>query len=150
MKPTGILLINLGTPDAPNAPEVRRYLREFLSDPRVLDMSAISRSLLLNLVILPFRPKQSAEAYRKVWTERGSPLLFHSQDHADKLSVELGEGYAVELAMRYQSPSIPQALDNLLSKGVEHIIVFPLFPQLIRKHHFLKQYRLRSLLPQYL
>ena len=79
---TGLLLINLGTPAEPTTPAVRRYLRQFLSDPRVIDINPVGRALLLYLFILPFRPRRSAEAYRKVWTERGSPLLFHSQDLA--------------------------------------------------------------------
>src|SRR4051812_40305795 len=76
----GLLLINLGTPDAPDPTSVRRYLREFLSDPRVLDINPLGRAALLHLVILPTRPRKSAAAYQKVWTERGSPLLAHSQD----------------------------------------------------------------------
>ena len=81
-EPTGLLLVNVGTPDAPTTGAVRRYLREFLSDPRVIDISPVARALLLNLVILPFRSPRSAAAYRKIWTDRGSPLHFHSQDLA--------------------------------------------------------------------
>src|SRR5580700_5162429 len=100
--PTGLLLINLGTPDAPTTPAVRRYLREFLSDPRVVDIGAVGRSLLLNLVILPTRPAKSAHAYQQVWdAERGSPLLAHSKDLARGVAQALGEGWRVELAMRY-------------------------------------------------
>ena len=73
----GLLLINLGTPESPKPADVRTYLREFLSDPRVIDVGALQRWLVLNLLILPFRPRRSAEAYEKIWTERGSPLLFH-------------------------------------------------------------------------
>ena len=83
----GLLLLNLGTPDEPTAPAVRRYLREFLSDPRVLDINPVGRAALLNLVILPRRPAQSAEAYRKIWDPtRGSPLLFHSQDLTERVA----------------------------------------------------------------
>ena len=96
----GLLLVNLGTPEAPRTPEVRRYLREFLSDPRVFDMHPAKRVLVLELFILPFRPSRSAEAYRKIWGERGSPLLFHGQDLAAKMRARLGEDTAVELAMR--------------------------------------------------
>ena len=76
---TGALLLNLGTPDSPSVPDVRRYLREFLNDPRVIDIPALGRWLLLNLVILPFRPKKSAAAYAQIWTPEGSPLLLHSR-----------------------------------------------------------------------
>lgn len=125
----GLLLVNLGTPDAPLTAEVRRYLREFLSDPRVFDMHPVKRALVLNLFILPFRPRHSAEAYRKVWTERGSPLLFHGDDLVAKLRARLGPEVQVELGMRYQNPSIASALDRLRSAGTDRVIVFPLFPQ---------------------
>ncbi len=97
----GVLLINLGTPDAPRPREVRRYLREFLGDPRVLDMPAVLRWLLLEGVILPFRPAKSAAAYKQIWTEAGSPLLVHGRGLRDKLQARLGERVRVELAMRY-------------------------------------------------
>lgn len=125
----GLLLVNLGTPDAPETGPVRRYLREFLGDPRVLDIPWLWRKIVLELFILPFRPKQSAHAYRKVWTERGSPLLFHSQDLAAKVAAALGPGVQVELAMRYGRPSIRAALERFRAAGVERITVFPLFPQ---------------------
>ena len=125
----GLLLINLGTPDAPEVPAVRRYLREFLSDPRVLDMNPVARWLLLNLVILRKRPAQAAEAYRQVWTKRGSPLLFHGEDLARKMATQLGNEVRVELAMRYQSPSIARALLRLRDDGVDQVVAFPLFPQ---------------------
>jgi ferrochelatase len=126
--PTGLLLINLGTPDAPTTPAVRRYLREFLSDPRVVDIGAVGRSLLLNLVILPTRPAKSAHAYQQVWdAERGSPLLAHSKDLARGVAQALGEGWRVELAMRYGNPSIASALEAL--RGCERIVVMPLYPQ---------------------
>ena len=125
----GLLLVNLGTPDAPRTAEVRRYLREFLSDPRVLDMPAPLRWLVLNLLILPFRPQRSAEAYAKVWTERGSPLLVHGRDLATKVQARLGGSAVVALAMRYGSPSIAEALDSFHRRGVRRIVVFPLYPQ---------------------
>jgi protoporphyrin/coproporphyrin ferrochelatase len=125
----GLLLINLGTPDTPKIADVRRYLREFLSDPRVLDIGPLRRWLLLNLVILPFRPRRSAEAYEKIWTERGSPLLFHSRDLAAKVQARCGDEIPVELGMRYGSPSIAGALDRLKAKGADRIVVFPLYPQ---------------------
>lgn len=127
---TALLLINLGTPDSAQVGDVRRYLREFLSDPRVIDINAFSRALLLNLVILPFRPRKSAEAYAKVFDQRGSPLLYHSEDLTQKVRERLAtQGVEVELAMRYGNPSISSALDRLQARGVERIIVFPLYPQ---------------------
>jgi ferrochelatase len=124
------MLVNLGTPEAPEAGPVRRYLREFLGDPRVLDMNPLGRWLLLHLVILPFRPRRSAAAYRKIWTERGSPLLAHARDLAAKVAAALGEGAAeVEVAMRYGAPSIASALERFRARGTDRIVVFPLFPQ---------------------
>jgi len=122
-------LLNLGTPDSTQVACVRRYLREFLSDPRVIDIPRLSRFLLLNLVILPFRPKASAEAYRKVWTDRGSPLMFHGTDLVDRVARALGDDAQVELAMRYQNPSVAAALDRFRAAGVGDIVVLPLFPQ---------------------
>jgi ferrochelatase len=126
---TGYLLINLGTPEKPQAPEVRRYLREFLSDPRVLDINPLGRWLLLNFIILPTRPKRSAAAYRKVWTAEGSPLLVHGRALAKGVQAALGPHVPVELAMRYQEPSIGRALTALRDAGVERIVALPLFPQ---------------------
>jgi ferrochelatase len=125
----GVLLVNLGTPDAPTPGAVRRYLREFLSDPRVLDIPAAGRWALLNLFILPFRPARSAAAYAKVWTARGSPLVVHGQDAAEALGRELGSTYRVELGMRYGSPSLEDALQKLWRAGVERLTVLPLYPQ---------------------
>ncbi|MBI3181274.1 MAG: ferrochelatase [Myxococcales bacterium] len=126
----GLLLVNLGTPDAPRAPEVRRYLREFLSDPLVIDLSPPARWALLQLVILPFRPSRSAEAYRKIWTEGGSPLLVHGRALAEAVAKELAAEYHVELGMRYGSPSVSSALAALRGRGVEELTVLPLYPQL--------------------
>jgi len=124
----GVLLINLGTPDAPEAPEVRRYLREFLNDPRVLDLHPLGRWLLLNLVILPFRPRRSAEAYRKVWTEEGAPLLVHSERLTQQIAQRLPDAHVV-LGMRYGKPSIGDAMRQLREQGCERILVAPLYPQ---------------------
>jgi ferrochelatase len=124
----GLLLINLGTPDEPTTPAVRRYLREFLGDPRVLDISAVGRAALLNLVILPTRPAKSAAAYRLIWdAERGSPLLYHSRDLAAGVAAALGTAWRVELAMRYGSPSIADGVAKLAACA--RIVVLPLFPQ---------------------
>ncbi len=128
--PHGLLLINLGTPEAPTTPAVRRYLREFLGDPRVLDINPIGRALLLNLIILPTRPAKSAHAYRQVWdSERGSPLMYHSKDLTAGVTAALGPAWQVQLAMRYGSPSIAAGLDALIAAKVDRIFVLPLFPQ---------------------
>lgn len=125
----GVLLLQLGTPDSTEVGDVRRYLREFLSDPRVLDIPAPARALLLNAVILPFRPRRSAEQYRKIWTEEGSPLLVHTQDLAEGLRRRLGDGYTVVVGMRYQNPTIESALAELATAGCEKIVIAPMFPQ---------------------
>lgn len=125
----GVLLVNLGTPDSTSTRDVRRYLKEFLLDPRVLDMATPLRHLLVRGVILPTRPRKSAEAYEKVWTDRGSPLLFHSHDLAEKMRERLGDDVMVEVAMRYQNPSIAFALDRMRRRGVDRIVVLPAFPQ---------------------
>ena len=125
----GLLLINLGTPEAPEPGPVRTYLREFLNDSRVLDIHPVGRAALLNLIILPRRPAQSAEAYGKIWTDRGSPLMVHSQDLAAGVAGKLGESWEVSLGMRYGSPSIASALLDLVDAGVERVIALPLYPQ---------------------
>ncbi len=126
---TGALLLNLGTPDSPSVPDVRRYLREFLNDPRVIDIPALGRWLLLNLIILPFRPKKSAAAYAKIWTPEGSPLLTHSRALTDAVGRELGPDWVVELGMRYGQPSIASALERLREANVSQLVALPLFPQ---------------------
>src|SRR5690606_28197647 len=127
---TGVLLVNVGTPDSPETGDVRKYLREFLMDKRVIDIPFISRWFLINFIVAPFRAPKSAKEYRKLWTERGSPLLFHAEDLRDKLLNQLDkEQYQIEIAMRYQSPSIQTALENLKKANVKKIIVLPLFPQ---------------------
>ena len=127
---TGLLLINLGTPEAPTTTAVRRYLREFLGDPRVIDINPVGRALLLNLIILPLRPAKSAHAYASIWdAKRGSPLLYHSRDLAAAVAEQLGPSWHVELAMRYGQPSLAGALDAFAAAEVERIVVLPLFPQ---------------------
>ncbi|RMH42941.1 MAG: ferrochelatase [Deltaproteobacteria bacterium] len=127
---TGLLLVNLGTPDRPEPGPVRRYLREFLSDPYVIDIAPVARWLLLNLIILPLRPRKSAAAYRAIWhPERGSPLLFHSRDLEAAVRARLDDDWTVALAMRYGAPSIRDGLIALRDAGVDRIVAFPLYPQ---------------------
>jgi len=128
-KKTGLLLVNLGTPASPRPVDVRPYLREFLMDPRVIDIPIWKRWPLVNLIIAPFRARTSGEAYSKVWTDRGSPLLFHGHDLVEKVRLRLGPEIAVELAMRYGNPSIQATLRRLTEAGVDRIVVFPLYPQ---------------------
>ncbi len=125
----GVLLVNLGTPNSPKTKDVRIYLREFLMDGRVIDIPFLSRFALVNFIIAPFRAPKSAHEYQKLWTAKGSPLMFHGVEVRNLLAAELGENFEVALAMRYQNPSIASAIENLLSKNVSEIIVLPLFPQ---------------------
>src|SRR5215468_968153 len=122
----GILLVNLGSPDSPSVPDVRRYLREFLMDERVLDVGWWARFFIVYFAILPTRPKQSAEAYHKIWTVEGSPLVVTSRNVTSQLQSKVNA--PVELAMRYQNPSIPSALRRLHQKGVDDLLLIPLFP----------------------
>ncbi len=128
-KKTGILISNLGTPDAPETAPVRRYLAQFLMDPAVVDIPAIARWLLVHGIILRTRPSKSAEAYKKIWTERGSPLLFHTLDLADRVREIVGGETPVAVGMRYGNPSIEKAVDELVARGVERIVFLPLYPQ---------------------
>ncbi|MCS6832920.1 MAG: ferrochelatase [Flammeovirgaceae bacterium] len=129
MTKKGILLVNLGTPDSTKVGDVRRYLREFLSDERVIDIHPLGRFLLVNFIIAPFRAPKSAHEYQKLWTEKGSPLKYHSLQLVELLQKELGDDYVVELAMRYQNPSIQSALEALKKHPLESLLVIPLFPQ---------------------
>lgn len=126
---TGVLLIQVGTPASPETRDVRKYLREFLSDPRVLDMPKAARFLLLNAVILPFRPKKSAAAYRKIWTDEGSPLTLHTTALAARVQEQLGEDVRVRAAMRYQEPSVASQLDALVNDGCTRLVLMPMYPQ---------------------
>jgi ferrochelatase len=126
---TGVLLINLGTPDSPKTSDVRKYLTQFLNDPRVIDISLVGRFVLVNGIIVPFRSSKSAKLYEKIWTKEGSPLLVNSLKMKGLLQKELGDDFIVELGMRYQSPSIESALNNLRKAQVSKIIMIPLYPQ---------------------
>jgi ferrochelatase len=130
--PKGVLLVNLGTPDAPETGPVRRYLREFLSDPRVIDIPRLARFLLLNLIILPLRPKKSAAAYASIWSHdglKGSPLLAHGRALQSKVQALLGRDYVVSLGMRYGNPSLHSAVNELERAGTTSFTCLPLFPQ---------------------
>ena len=126
---TGVLLFNLGTPAAPDRKSVARYLREFLSDPRVIDLPRWFWLPLLNLVIIPLRAGRSAKAYGKIWQEEGSPLLINSRNLAERLQAALGPSCHVELGMRYGDPTIHAAVKALKEREVDRIIVVPLYPQ---------------------
>lgn len=129
MNKTGVLLVNLGTPDSPEVKDVRRYLAEFLNDPRVIDIPSALRFILVNFIIVPFRAPKSAEVYKMLWTDKGSPILLYGESVREKLQKELGEEFDVELAMRYQNPSLDNVLASMRVKNYKKIIVIPLFPQ---------------------
>lgn len=126
---TGVLLVNLGTPRSPSPKDVYRYLIEFLTDGRVIDSSWLWRQILVRGLIVPFRYKQSAKLYQQLWTKEGSPLMVYGLKAKTLLQESLGKNFRVELAMRYQEPSIQQAIDNLLRANINQIVVLPLFPQ---------------------
>ena len=128
-KKIGVLLVNLGTPDSPSVSHVRKYLFQFLNDPRVIDLSWLGRFILVNLIIVPFRSFASSKIYKKLWTDEGSPLLNHGISVKEKLQKKLSDEYEVELAMRYQSPSMDSVLARMKKQNYDQIIVLPLYPQ---------------------
>lgn len=125
----GVLLVNLGTPDEPLRGAVYRYLKQFLLDPRVIDINPLARNLLVRGIIAPFRSGKSAKAYQELWTQNGSPLKYYGFRLAEQVQTLLGPDYVVKLAMRYQSPSIELAIQELMAAQVDKITVFTLFPQ---------------------
>ena len=136
MPKTGVLLINLGTPDSPSVKDVRKYLFEFLNDPRVIHISPIARFFLVNFIIVPFRAPKSAKIYKKLWTgqglpagRQGSPILIYGKAVQEKLQQVLGSSYGVELAMRYQKPSLDDVIREMEKKNYSKIIIIPMFPQ---------------------
>lgn len=125
----GVLLVNLGTPDAPTPAAVRRYLAQFLSDPRVVEIPALLWQPILRGFILPIRPRKSAEAYAQVWTDEGSPLAVITGRQARALQASLGERVRLGWAMRYGEPAIGPAIDELMAAGCRRILILPLYPQ---------------------
>src|SRR2546425_4026236 len=122
----GVLLVNLGSPDSTSVTDVRRYLREFLMDPMVLDTPWPVRFCVVHLAILPKRPKETAHAYRKIWLPEGSPLIVTSRRVQEELQKRIP--LPIELAMRYRNPSIPSALKKLAARGITDLLLIPLFP----------------------
>ena len=131
MNKTGVLLIQLGTPDSPSKRDVRPYLTEFLNDRRVIDLSWLKRTLLVNCIIVPFRTKNSSKIYKELW-EIGkgvSPLLVYTENLRKKVATRLADQADVYVAMRYKNPSIPSVLAEMKKKNYEKIVILPLFPQ---------------------
>jgi protoporphyrin/coproporphyrin ferrochelatase len=128
--PIGVLLLQLGTPDDPSVPAVRRYLAEFLSDPRIIETNRFRWWFILHGIILRFRPRQSADKYRRIWSaETGMPMLHYTRRQTELLQAALGDTHLVRFGMRYGSPSIPAVVSALLRDGVSELIVLPMYPQ---------------------
>ena len=123
-----VLLVNLGTPDSPKTLDVGRYLFQFLNDKRVIDISWFLRKILVNLIIVPFRAPKSAKIYKDLWTQKGSPIIYHTHDLSEKLKNVLGDDYHLEYAMRYKNPSLKKTLQSWKGKNFKQIIILPLFP----------------------
>jgi ferrochelatase len=126
---TAVILANVGTPDEPTVPAVRRYLFQFLNDRRVIDLPWLLQKFLVNVIIVPFRAPKSTKLYQLLWTEKGSPLLAISNESRDKLQKRLGENYEVFVGMRYQNPSLKKVLQDIKNKEFDKIVVLPMFPQ---------------------
>jgi ferrochelatase len=125
---TAVVLINVGTPDSPSVKDVRRYLFEFLNDPRVIDIPWLVRKILVNFIIVPFRAPKSAKLYKLLWTEKGSPLTFYSCSVRDKLQEQFGDNYSIFVAMRYANPNIREVMAQIRTRGFSKLIVVPMFP----------------------
>ncbi len=128
-KKVGVLLCNLGTPDRPVCPGLRKYLAEFLMDPRVIELPKLFRAILVRGIIVNFRSHKSAATYREIWTDQGSPLLLNSVALGEKVSTLLGDDFQVEVAMRYGNPSIESKVQALHQAGVRKVIAIPMYPQ---------------------
>jgi protoporphyrin/coproporphyrin ferrochelatase len=126
---TAVILANVGTPDEPTVPAVRRYLFQFLNDRRVIDLPWLLQKFLVNVIIVPFRAPKSTKLYQMLWTEKGSPLMYISNESRDKLQKTLGENYEVFVGMRYQNPSLKAVLKTIKEKRFDKIVVLPMFPQ---------------------
>jgi ferrochelatase len=126
---TAVILINVGTPDKPTVKAVRRYLTEFLNDRRVIDIPLILQKILVNLIIVPFRAPKSTKLYQRLWTDKGSPLLYYSEQVQSGLQLKLGSKADVFMAMRYGNPSIGKALSAIQKENYDRVVVFPMFPQ---------------------
>ena len=124
----GCILMNIGTPDKPTTSSIRKYLKEFLSDPDVIDSNKIIRWMIVNLIVSPFRPKKILHQYESIWTKDGSPLLANSKEFSLNLSNSLPE-FNIEIGMRYGNPSILKAVKNLKKLGINNILLIPMFPQ---------------------
>jgi ferrochelatase len=144
----GLLLTNLGTPDSPEVPAVRRYLGEFLWDRHVIDMNPVGRWLLLHGIILRVRPRKSAHAYAKVWTPEGSPLLVHSRRLTERVRDALGDDWKVSLGMRYGRPSLEDGLRELLTEPLASLTILPLYPQYATSTTYSTLERVEQLLPK--
>jgi len=125
---TAILLMNVGSPDKPDVGSVRKYLVQFLNDKRVIDLSWLLRKFLVNVIIIPFRVKKSTGLYKKLWTEKGSPLVLYSEELKTKLQKHLGQNFGVFVGMRYGNPSIKKVLSEIKKSGFQKIVLLPLFP----------------------
>ncbi|MDE5417882.1 ferrochelatase [Labilibaculum sp. DW002] len=128
-KKTTVLLINLGTPKSPSVKDVRSYLKEFLNDKRVIDIPWLLRKILVNLIIIPFRAKSSSKIYKELWTPKGSPLMIYAEKVQKLLQDKLDDNYTVEMAMRYQQPSMKSVLAKIQKEMPAKLIIFPMYPQ---------------------
>ena len=129
MDQTAVILVNLGTPDSPKLPDVRRYLFQFLNDRRVIDLPWIFQKALVNLIIVPFRAPKSTKLYKRLWSDKGSPLLYYSQQVASEIQNRLGNNYVIFNAMRYGNPDLKIILRQVEGQIFKKIIILPLFPQ---------------------
>jgi ferrochelatase len=126
---TAVLLINVGTPDSPRVKDVRRYLTQFLNDPRVIDLPWLPRKILVNAIIVPFRAPKSSKLYKMLWTENGSPLMYFGNELQRLLQEQLGINFRVFLGMRYGNPALKCVLEGIRNEGFQKLVVIPLFPQ---------------------